>query len=111
MVVAPAMALPGESTSPFCSSCFWLGVGLVVLCPCFLCPAKHGQGRGAVTARAQVKGCKKGPLLLYTDRSPRAWATYKRDALLGQAQNCAWAGGADFTAVTASSAVLPHDPR
>ena len=33
------------------------------------------------------KGVQKGPLLLYTDRSPRAWATFKRGALLGQAQN------------------------
>ena len=39
------------------------------------------------------------PLLLYTDRSPRAWATHKRDTLLGQAQNGARAGGAVFTAV------------
>ena len=37
---------------------------------------------------------------MYTDRSPRVWATHKRDALLGQAQNGARAGGADFTAVT-----------
>ena len=36
------------------------------------------------------------PLLLYTDRSPRAWATHKRDTLLGQAQNGARVGGADF---------------
>ena len=38
---------------------------------------------------------------MYTDRSPRAWAAHKRDTLLGQAQNGAGAGGADFTAVTA----------
>ena len=37
---------------------------------------------------------------MYTDRSPRAWATHKRNALLGYAQNGARAGGADFTAVT-----------
>ena len=37
---------------------------------------------------------------MYTDRSPRVWATHKGDALLGQAQNGARAGGADFTAVT-----------
>ena len=53
----------------------------------------------APTVRAQVKGYKGAPLLLYTDRSPRAWATHKRDTLLGQAQNGARAGGADFTAV------------
>ncbi len=57
------------------------------------------------------RGTKSVPLFLYTDRSPRAWATHKRDALLGQAQNGARAGGADFTAVTISSAALPHDPR
>ena len=51
------------------------------------------------TARAQVKGYKSAPLLLYTDRSPQAWATHKRDTLLGQAQNGARARGADFTAV------------
>ena len=87
MEAAPARALPREFTSSFCSLCFWLGIALVVLWLCFLCPAKRGQGRGAATARAQVKGYKKGPLLLYTDRSPLAWATYKRGALLGQAQN------------------------
>ena len=54
----------------------------------------------ALTARALVKGSKGEPLLLYTDRSPWAWATHKRDALLGQAQNGARAGGADFTVVT-----------
>ena len=37
---------------------------------------------------------------MYTDRSLRAWATHKRDTLLGQAQNDTRAGGADFTAVT-----------
>ena len=39
----------------------------------------------ALTSHAQVKGSKGEPLLLYTDRSPRAWATHKRDTLLGQA--------------------------
>src|SRR3954469_17207571 len=29
------------------------------------------------------RGKKSVPLFLYTDRSPRAWATHKRDALLG----------------------------
>ena len=45
------------------------------------------------------RGTKSVPLFLYTDRSPRAWATHKRDTLLGQAQNGARAGGAVFTAV------------
>ena len=74
--------------------------------PCYVRP-----WRVALTARAQVKGSKGEPLLLYTDRSPRAWATHKRDTLLGQAQNGARAGGADFTVVTAPSAALPHDLR
>ena len=42
------------------------------------------------------KGVKRRALLLYTDRSPRAWVIHKRDTLLGQAQNGARAGGADF---------------
>ena len=83
----PGKGLAGGAHLALCSLCFCLGVALVVLWFCFLCPAKGGQGRGAATARAQVKGCKKGPLLLYTDRIPRAWATYERRALLGQAQN------------------------
>ena len=29
------------------------------------------------------RGTKSVPFFLYTDRSPRAWATHKRDALLG----------------------------
>ena len=51
------------------------------------------------------------PLLLYTDRSPRAWATHKRDMLLGQAQNGARAGGVDFHHSNSSSDALPHDLR
>ena len=93
-----------------------LVVALFVLClrllsgfpflPCYAWP-----WREALTARAQVKGSKAEPLLLYTDRSPWAWATHKRDAMLGQAQNGAWAGGADFHHGNSSSAALPHDPR
>ena len=47
-------------------------------------------------AQGLLSGYKSAPPLLYTDRSPRAWATHKRDTLLGQAQNGARAGGADF---------------
>ena len=58
-----------------CSGC------LVALLPS---SAPLGVAAGAApTARAQVKGYKIGPLLLCTDRSPRAWAIHKRDALLG----------------------------
>ena len=92
-----------------------LVVSLFVLClrllsgfPFLLCYA--WPWRVALTARAQVKGSKGEPLLLYTDRSPRAWATHKRNTLLGQAQNGARVGGANFTAVTVLSAALPHDP-
>ena len=51
------------------------------------------------------------PLLLYTDRSPQAWATHKRDTLLGQAKNGAWASGAVFTAVKLFARCASHDPR
>ena len=70
--------------------CLWLLSGFPFL-PCYV-----WLWRVALTARAQVKGSKEEPLLLYTDGSPRAWATHKRDALLGQAQNGARAGGAGF---------------
>ena len=113
---APARVLPGESTSPLCSWCLWSWhcFGCLVLrllsgsppLPCLVWP-----WRAAPTARAQVKGYKGVPLLLYTDRSPWAWATHKRDTLLGQAQNGELAGGADFITVTVPSAALPHDPR
>ena len=56
---------------------FWLPCG-------FASSAPLGMAVGAaLTARAQVKGYKREPLLLCTDRSPRAWAIHKRDALLG----------------------------
>ena len=77
-----------------------LVVALFVLClrllsgfpfmPCYAWP-----WRVALTAHAQVKGSKAEPLLLYTDRIPRAWATHKRSTLLGKAQNGARAVGAD----------------
>ena len=44
---------------------------------------------------------------MYTDRSPQAWATHKRDALLGQAQNGVQGGGADFTVVTSRPLRFP----
>ena len=50
----------------------------------------------ALTAHSQVKGLKGEPLLLYTDGSPRAWATHNRNGLLGRAQNGARAGGTGF---------------
>ena len=53
------------------------------------------------------RGTKSVPLFLYTDRSPRAWATRKRDTLLGQAQNGARAGGVVFTVVKFPRAVPP----
>ena len=57
------------------------------------------------------RGTKSVPLFLYTDRSPRAWATHKRDTLLGQAQNGARAGWAVFTAVKLFVCCASHDPR
>ena len=69
----------------------WLSWASVL--PRFTSPVLLGVAAGAApTVRAQVKGYKGAPLLLYTDRSPRAWATHKRDTLLGQAQNDARGG-------------------
>ena len=77
----------------------WLSWASVL--PWFTSPVLLGVAAGAApTVRAQVKGYKDAPLLLYTNRSPQAWATHKRDTLLGQAQNGARAGWADFTTVT-----------
>ena len=53
------------------------------------------------------RGTKSVPLFLYTDRIPRAWATHKRDMLLGQAQNGARAGGVVFTMVKFPHAAPP----
>ena len=98
---APAWVLPGEPASSLCSSWSWPWhcsdcLGLRVL-PWLSSPVLLGVTAGAApTARAQVKGYKNAPLFLYTDKSPRAWATHKRDTLLGQAQNGARAGGAVF---------------
>ena len=88
----------------------WLSWALVL--PWFTSPALLGLTVGvAPTARAQVKGHKNVPLVLYTDRSPRAWATHKRDTLLGQAQNGARASGAVFTVVRLFARSASHDPR
>ena len=97
----PATVFPGRSTSPLCS--FML---LALASPCLSCASISFRlpsssllsvaAGAALTARPQVKGLKGEPLILYTDRSPRAWATHKRDTLLGQAQNGARAGGPDF---------------
>ena len=88
----------------------WLSWASVL--PWLTSPVLLGVTVGAApTARAQVKGYKSAPLFLYTDRSPRAWATHKRDTLLGQAQNGARAGGAVFTAVKLFARCASHDPR
>ena len=114
---APARALAGGTclVHPIFVALV-LVVALFVLClrllsgfpflPCYAWP-----WRVALTAHAQVKGSKAEPLLLYTDRSPRAWAIHKRNTLLGQAQNGARAVGADFYGVTVPSAALRHDQR
>ena len=65
----------------------------------------------ALTARAQEKGYKDAPLFLYTDRNPRAWATHKRNTLLGQAQNGAQAGRVVFTVVGFFARSASHDQR
>ena len=88
----------------------WLSWAPVL--PWLTSPVLLGVTVGAApTARAHVKGYENAPLLLYTDRSPRAWATHKRDTLLGQAQNSARAGGAVFTAVKLFARCASHDPR
>ena len=99
---APARVLAGET-------CFIhpIFLALVLVVPLFVLSLRFLSGfpflpcyawprRVALTARAQVKGSKAEPLLLYTDRSPRAWAIHKRSTLLGQAQNGARAGGGRF---------------
>ena len=70
---APARVLPGETAPPLCFFAFlvlallWLSWALVL--PWFTSPALLGVAVGAApTARAQVKGYKGAPLLLYTDR-------------------------------------------
>ena len=70
--VAPARVLPGESTLPLCSSVF-LALALLYLSYASVSlrlpsSALLSVAAGAaLTARAQVKGSKGEPLLLYTD--------------------------------------------
>src|SRR3954464_8875678 len=83
-VSCPGKALAGESPPcPFAPRTS--GLAMLWLSCVFASSAPPSVVAGvATTARAQVKGYRR-PLLLYTDRSPRAWATHKRRALLGQA--------------------------
>ena len=107
--VAPVRFLPGLRRLPRQGSCR----GKAHLVPSLLAPLSWRCSGSLVSllpllsrqARTQAcgrdcprtsKGVQKGPLLLYTDRSPRAWATYKRGALLVQAQNGARARAAEF---------------
>ena len=69
---APARVLPGEPASSLCSfvilalALLWLSWASVL--PWFTSPVLLGVTVGtAPTARAQVKGYKGAPLLLYTD--------------------------------------------
>ena len=69
---APARVLPGEPASSLCSfvvlalALLWLSWASVL--PWFTSPVLLGVTVGAApTARAQVKGYKGAPLLLYTD--------------------------------------------
>ena len=65
---AQARVLPGESTSPFCPLCLWSWRCLGCLVLRLPSPALLSVAAGAaLTARAQVKGSKGEPLLLYTD--------------------------------------------
>ena len=65
---APARVLSGESTSPSCSLSFCLGIALIVWWLWLPIPAMLSVVVAvALTARAQVKGYKVEPLLLYTD--------------------------------------------
>ena len=75
----------GNPSCPFALHASGLSAALAVLFFSSSAPPSMAAGV-ATTARAQVKGYRR-PLLLNTDRSPRAWATHKRGALLGQAQN------------------------
>ena len=95
----PARVLPGPLRPPgkglAGGTCFvpllFVVLALALLClswasvlPWLTSPVLLGVVAGAaLTARAQAKGYKSVPLFLYTDRSPRAWARHKRDALLG----------------------------
>ena len=93
----PGKGLAGEAHLVASSSAPLVGALLWWSCTfaSFLCPAKCGRRCGS-NCPCTSKGVQRGPLLLYTDRSPRAWATYKRRALLGQAQNGARARVEEF---------------
>ena len=78
-------ALAGAAWS-LCSSHPWLEHCSGSLVLCLPCPAKLGRVCGFDFPWTS-QGVQKRPLLVYTDRSPRAWATHKHKALLGQAQN------------------------
>ena len=73
---------------PFALRGLGLGVVLVLLSfgltlahlPCL---AWCGGARGSDCPCTVIGVQKSVPLFLYTDRSPRAWATHKRNALLG----------------------------
>ena len=74
--------------------------------PCYVWP-----WRVALTARAQVKGSKAEPLLLYTDRSPRAWPYISAARCWARPKMVRGQLGRIFMAVTVPSTALPHDPR
>src|SRR3954468_6381030 len=87
----PDKDLAGGRFAPFALCA--LGLGVVLLLFGFgltlVLPPLPGSVRRRPRLRLPVhshRGKKSVPLLLYTDRSPRAWATHKRYALLGQAQ-------------------------
>ena len=66
----------------------------------------------ALTARAQVKGHKREPLLLCINRSPWSWTTHKRDALLGHAQKwCAGRRGGFYRGKTFRALRFPRPAR
>lgn len=111
---APGKGLAGGNCSiPLLLCVLGLGVALIVLCwalaslrlPSFvLLRVVVACGSDCLCTS---KGVQSAPLLLYNDRSPRAWATHKRNTLLGLAQNGAWAEGADFTMVILRPLRLP----
>ena len=113
---APATILLGEAASSLCSlwSCSWRRSSLHRASVLPRLASLAMLGVVAPWLRLPVhshRGTKSVPLFLYTDRSPRAWATHKRDTLLGQAQNGAQAGGVVFTLVKFSVRCASHDPR
>ena len=63
VVASPARTLPRETTSPSGSSCFYLGVALILCCGSdFLSlPCLSVVVGAALTARAQIRGTKERP--------------------------------------------------